>query len=181
MTNTDKKRLDELCAGKSAEWFETRAEYLGGFITEQRLLTMTRTLDMRTRYMTVCMENTFHPQNASALVRTCEAFGIQDIYTIDNLCRFNPNLHIVKGTDKWIDIRRSGSTDAALDTLQSAGYRIIATTPHRRYRSPATHCFRCRPQPGCPPCGFVPAALRQGLYSRHACTSDSDCSASEPA
>ncbi len=131
MTNTDKKRLDELCAGKSAEWFETRAEYLGGFITEQRLLTMTRTLDMRTRYMTVCMENTFHPQNASALVRTCEAFGIQDIYTIDNLCRFNPNLHIVKGTDKWIDIRRSGSTDVALDTLQSAGYRIIATTPHR--------------------------------------------------
>lgn len=130
MTNTDKKRLDELCAGKSAEWFEARAQYLGGFVTEQRYRTIEETLDMRTRYMTVCMENTFHPQNASAIVRTCEAFGIQDIYTIETLCRFNPNLHIVKGTDKWIDIRRSGSTAEALDTLHSKGYRIIATTPH---------------------------------------------------
>ena len=131
MTNTDKNRLDELCLGKEAEWFERRTEYLKGFVTEERAETIERTLDMRTRYMTVCMENTFHPQNASALVRTCEAFGIQDIYTIETLCRFNPNLHIVKGTDKWVDIRRNGSTAEAIDTLQSRGYRIVATTPHR--------------------------------------------------
>ncbi len=131
MTNTDKESLDALCSGRTTEWLYGSIDYLRNFITGQRFDTICSTLDMRTRYMTVCLENTFHPQNASALVRTCEAFGIQDIYTIETLCAFTPNLHIVKGTDKWVDIRRCGSTARALDTLHDKGYRIVATTPHR--------------------------------------------------
>ena len=69
--------------------------------------------------------------NASQVRTSALAFCSQDIYTIETLCRFNPNLHIVKGTDKWVDIRRNGSTAEAIDTLQSRGYRIVATTPHR--------------------------------------------------
>ena len=74
-------------------------EYLSGFMLPERAETMRTTLANRTRYMTVCMENTFHPQNASALVRNCEAFGIQDIYTVEEHCRFSPNTNIVRGTD----------------------------------------------------------------------------------
>ena len=81
-------------------------EYLSGFMLPERSETMRTTLANRTRYMTVCMENTFHPQNASALVRNCEAFGIQDIYTVEEHCRFSPNTNIVRGTDKWIDIHK---------------------------------------------------------------------------
>lgn len=138
MTNTDKKTLDALCEGKSREWFEQKAKYLRGFMTEQRFQTISRTLDMRTGYMTVCMENTFHPQNASAIVRTCEAFGIQDIYTIETICKFNPNLHIVRGTDKWIDIHRNRSANEAIAALRGGGYRIMATTPHQQDCTPET-------------------------------------------
>ncbi len=106
------------------------AEYLSGFVVPERLERMLDVLSRRTRYMTVCAENTFHPQNASALVRTCEAFGVQDIHTVENLCRFDPSLRIVRGTDKWITFRRHPSSAEALSFLKAAGYRIAAATPH---------------------------------------------------
>lgn len=111
---------------------------LRGFMTGERYDTLLRALDRRTRYMTILTENTFHPQNASALVRHCEAFGLQELHTVETLCKFNPNLNIVRGTDKWIDLRRHRSTAEALASLKAEGYRIVATTPHRESCTPET-------------------------------------------
>ncbi len=135
MKSTESKWVLEQ-AGHSAEWYAERVEYLRGFMTEERAATLERVLAGRTRYITVCMENTFHPQNASALVRTCEAFGLQEIHTIEEACRFTPNVNIVRGADKWVDIRRHVSTAGAISALRGAGYRIVATTPHRGDRTP---------------------------------------------
>lgn len=93
---------------------------------------------MRTRYMTLLAENTFHPHNASALVRHCEAFGVQAMHTVETLCEFNPSSNIVRGTDKWVDIVRHESTAEALAALRGSGYRIVATTPHRESCTPET-------------------------------------------
>lgn len=128
MKNIENNRIGEQ-AGRPAEWYAERVEYMRGFMSAERAATLERVLSERTRYLTVCMENTFHPQNASALVRNCEAFGVQDIYTVDGSCRFTPNVNIVRGTDKWVDIRRHGSTARAMSALKKAGYRIVATTP----------------------------------------------------
>ena len=88
--------------------------------------------------MTVLAENTFHPQNAAALIRHCEAFGVQEMHTVETLCRFAPNAAVVRGTDRWVDIRKHPSTAAALAALRGAGYRIVATTPHRESCTPET-------------------------------------------
>ena len=100
-------------------------------LTGERIDVMRRTLAMRTRYMTILTENTFHPQNASALVRHCEAFGVQDLQPVETLCRFDPSVNIVRGTDKWIDITRHESTAEAISSLKGAGYRIVAPRPTR--------------------------------------------------
>lgn len=126
MTNTENR-----CAA-----LRERIAYLEEFMTPERIETLDRVLRMRTRYMTILTENTFHPQNASALVRHCEAFGVQDLHTVETRCKFNPNLNIVRGTDKWIDICRHDSTSEALRSLKEAGYRIVATTPHRESCTP---------------------------------------------
>lgn len=131
MTNTENNARD-------AAWYDTRTAYMEGFLTEERREVLRRTAAMRTRYMTILTENTFHPQNASALVRHCEAFGLQDLHTVETLCRFNPNVNIVRGTDKWIDITRHESTAEAVASLRGAGYRIVATTPHRESCTPET-------------------------------------------
>ncbi len=117
-------------------WYEQRIDYLSQFILPERFDTFRRVLDMRTRRITICTENTFHPQNASALIRTCEAFGIQEVHTVEAVCRFNPNVRIVRGSDKWIDIHSHPSTTDALERFRAAGYRIVATTPHGKGDTP---------------------------------------------
>ena len=131
-------RLKAYCADHTKEWYDERTAYMSGFLTEERVAVLRRTLASRTRYMTILTENTFHPQNASALVRHCEAFGLQDLHTVETVCKFNPNVNIVRGTDKWVDITRHESTAEAIASLKGAGYRLVATTPHRESCTPET-------------------------------------------
>ena len=130
MTNTENNIPIEEC--------RSRTEYLSSFMLEERFATLCRALDMRTEYITVLTENMFHAQNASAIVRHCEAFGVQNIHTVEELCPFLPTLNIALGTDKWIDILHHATTRDALDALRKEGYRIVATTPHHKSCTPET-------------------------------------------
>lgn len=123
-------------ANRDVAWYRERIALLSGFMLPARYDVLRRTVAMRTRYMTILAENTFHPQNAAALIRHCEAFGLQQMHTVETYCRFNPNAAIVRGTDRWVDIRRHGSTAEALAALRAEGYRIVATTPHREDTTP---------------------------------------------
>lgn len=123
---------------RTPEWYAERIDLLAGFMTPGRLDVLRRTVAMRTDYMTVLAENTFHGQNAAALVRHCEAFGLQEMHTVETLCPFEPNPDIARGTDRWVDIRRHGSAAEAIAALRGAGYRIVATTPHREDVTPET-------------------------------------------
>lgn len=115
---------------------EARIAVLARCVTSERLAVFERAAAMRTHYMTVLAENTYHGQNAAALVRHCEAFGIQRMHTVETLCPFRPSADVVRGTDRWIDLMRHSSTHEALTNLRRAGYRIVATTPHRRSCTP---------------------------------------------
>ena len=106
--------------------------------TEERKEVLRRTLAQRTHYMRIMTENMFHPQNASAIMRHCEAFGIQQIHTVEDRCKFDPSVNIVRGTQKWVDVEHHDTTAEALKALKSEGYRIIATTPHRCSSTPET-------------------------------------------
>lgn len=137
MKNTANETLAALLRLEDDE-LARRTGYLSGFMLPERAAALEATLAMRTRYLCVCTENTFHPQNASALVRTCEAFGVQDLYTVEEACKFSPNTRIVRGTDKWVDIRSYGSTGELLAGLRQRGYRIVATSPHVTDTTPET-------------------------------------------
>ena len=123
---------------RNVEWYRERIDYLREFMREERYDTLCRSLDMRTKYMTLMAENTFHPHNASALVRHCEAFGVQTMHTVETCCKFDLSENIMRGTHKWVDIESHDSTAEALRALRSEGYRIVATTPHRESCTPET-------------------------------------------
>ena len=118
------------------EWFEERFDYISEFMLPERVENMVKVASARTRYMTICAENTYHSQNASALIRHCEAFGVQDLHAVESICRFTPNTHVVRGTDKWIDLYKYRSTESALLRLKERGYRIVATSPHYQSCTP---------------------------------------------
>ncbi len=117
---------------------QERIDYLKEFMTEERFALFRRTLANRTGYMTLLAENIYHDQNAAALIRHCEAFGLQRMHTVETRCKFEPNASISRGTDQWVDVERHASTADALAALKKAGYRIVATTPHRESCTPET-------------------------------------------
>ena len=120
----------------SDEWFKERLDYMNEFITEERKEVLQRTVSQRTHYMRIMTENMFHPQNASAIMRHCEAFGIQQIHTVEDRCKFDPSVNIVRGTHKWVDVEHHENTAEALAALKVEGYRIVATTPPRCSATP---------------------------------------------
>ena len=122
----------------SEEWLRERLDYLTKFITDERRVVLERTVNSRTHYMRILTENMFHPQNASAIMRHCEAFGIQQIHTVEDRCKFDPSVNIVRGTQKWVDVEHHDTTAEALAALKTEGYRIVATTPHRCSATPET-------------------------------------------
>ena len=124
--------------GPDAAHAAERIACLAGFMTPERYAVLRKTVSMRTRYMTVLAENMYHGQNAAALIRHCEAFGVQEMHTVETLCPFEPNPDIARGTHQWVDVRRHASTGEAVAALKGAGYRIVATTPHREDATPGT-------------------------------------------
>ena len=115
-----------------------RIACLREFMMPGRYDVLRKTVGMRTRYMTVLAENMYHGQNAAALIRHCEAFGVQEMHTVETLCSFEPNPDIARGAERWIDVRQHPSTTEAIAALRGAGYRIVATTPHREDVTPET-------------------------------------------
>jgi len=105
--------------------------YLGGFISVHRRERMEQVLAWRTRFLTVVLEDLYQPHNASAVLRSCDCFGVQDIHIIEERNAYQVNPDIDLGASGWLTLNRYGDSDAALKTLKESGYRLIAATPHR--------------------------------------------------
>ncbi len=110
-------------------------EYLSKFTTEHRIELFRDIVAKRSRYLTVVLEDIFQPHNASAVLRTCDCFGIQDVHIIENSNEYNVNPDVALGSDKWLSLQKYNHEDyntlAAYEKLRKDGYRIIATSPHK--------------------------------------------------
>lgn len=108
--------------------------YYNQFITEERQRKFDQIIRNRTRYMTVVLEDIYQPHNASAVLRSCECFGVQDIHIIENKNEYQVNPDVALGSNKWLSIYKYNqstfNTPSCFDFLRSKGYRILATTPH---------------------------------------------------
>ncbi len=100
---------------------------------EKRNLLMDKVLNDRTMYITVVLENIYQPHNASAVLRSCDCFGIQDVHIIENSYQYEFNPHVSLGAAQWLNLHRHNSlennTSSCISHLKMEGYRIVATTP----------------------------------------------------
>lgn len=114
---------------------EKLIQHLAQFITEERFQKFQKNVLNRTRYITIAIEDVFQPHNASAVLRTCDCFGIQDVHVIENKNKYEVNSDIALGSSKWINLikhnKKKFNTHEAIVNLKNLGYRIIATTPHK--------------------------------------------------
>ena len=109
-------------------------EFLAKHVTEKRFELFNRIVDERTKYLTVVLEDIYQSQNASAVLRTCDCFGVQDVHIIENRNEFNVNPNVSLGATKWLSITKYNNSEnntlSAIEALKDEGYKVIATTPH---------------------------------------------------
>lgn len=105
-------------------------KYLEGFISEERKNRFKSILEQRTNFISVAIEDVYQMHNTSAVIRSCESFGIQTAHLIEG--RFGKRLdkNIAMGAQQWVDIHRYSTSSEAISYLRGKGYRIVATSPH---------------------------------------------------
>ena len=108
--------------------------YLLEFLSENKKNLFEKIIEERTKHVTVAIEDVFQPQNASAVLRTCDVFGIQDVHIIENENEYNVNPKVVHGASKWISLHKynekENNTLDCINKLKTEGYKVFGTTPH---------------------------------------------------
>ena len=103
-------------------------------ITNERKALFEELIQKRTKYLTVVLENIYQPLNASAVLRSCDCFGIQDVHVIENYNEFKPDREVAMGASNWLTVNRydmnENNTLDCIQSLKNKGYRIVATSPH---------------------------------------------------
>lgn len=112
---------------------KVQIEDLLQFITENRLERMQTVLSQRTRYLTVVLENIYNPHNASAVLRSCEAFGVQDVHAIEISNKFEISRRVSQGSHNWLNLYRYNSSKQAVDNLHKKGYKVYFADPRPDY------------------------------------------------
>jgi len=106
---------------------------LAEFVTPNKQQLINEVLANRTRHFTVVLEDIYQEQNASAVIRTCDCFGIQDLYITEDLHVYNINPNVVRGASKWVNIQRYERGEESFLTcykeLKEKNYRVVGTTP----------------------------------------------------
>lgn len=104
--------------------------YLEGFLTDNRKERFSEVLKYRTNHLTVAVEDIFQFHNTSAVMRSCEVFGIQELNIVEQRFGKDIDKEIAMGAQKWVDINKFETIGNCIDDLRAKGYQIIATTPH---------------------------------------------------
>jgi tRNA (guanosine-2'-O-)-methyltransferase len=111
------------------------SNYLSSFVAEKRLQRFSEVLAARTGHLRIVLENMYQAHNASAVLRSCDGFGIQHVHFIENRNHVKISEDVAMGSSKWLSIHRhndsANNTVKTLQQLKKMGYRIVATSPHK--------------------------------------------------
>jgi tRNA (guanosine-2'-O-)-methyltransferase len=122
-----------------AEEQQNLLRFFETYITDHKVSEIERVLSNRTRAITVAVEDPDKTFNASAIVRSAEAFGLQDLYLSSSNNRTVANEYVTRGAGRWIDVYPYTKSDRdnakdLIDDLRAKGYRIVATVPEAQKR-----------------------------------------------
>ncbi|MCB0382994.1 MAG: RNA methyltransferase [Psychroserpens sp.] len=105
-------------------------EHLESYLTESRKDRFAKVVSQRTKHFTVATEDVYQLHNTSAVIRSCDVFGIQEVNIVEEINSKRIDREIAMGAQKWVDLNRFHSVKDAIADLKQKGYQIVATTPH---------------------------------------------------
>lgn len=105
-------------------------KFLEEFLTPGRKELFNKVIDQRTNHFTVATEDVYQLHNTSAVIRSCDVFGVQNIHVIEERNRKKIDREIAMGAQKWVSLNRHHSSAECIAHLKENGYQIVATIPH---------------------------------------------------
>lgn len=105
-------------------------DYLKTFLTQERTARFQAVLAQRTKHFAVAVEDVYQLHNTSAVIRSCDVFGIQDLHVVEDRNSKRIDREIAMGAQKWVDVHRHHNVMDCIETLKAQNYQIVATTPH---------------------------------------------------
>jgi len=105
-------------------------EYLESYLTDNRRERFQKVLAQRTKHFTVATEDVYQLHNTSAVIRSCDVFGIQEVNIVEEVNSKRIDREIAMGAQKWVDLNRYHTTKSCIEDLRTQGYQIVATSPH---------------------------------------------------
>lgn len=79
--------------------------------------------------VTVLMDAPHDPHNGAAVMRSCDAFGVQELHVVPRDEPFLVSGGVAKGTERWIDVIRHPTPLHATRALLERGFELVATHP----------------------------------------------------
>jgi tRNA (guanosine-2'-O-)-methyltransferase len=133
---SDRHGFIYICGMPKAPTKQELISYLNGFVTERRQQRFHDVLSERTGHLRIVLEDVYQAHNASAVLRSCDCFGVQYVDFIENRNRYKISEEVALGSSNWLSISRHNSTDKnntidCFNKLKAEGYKIVATTPHK--------------------------------------------------
>lgn len=117
-------------------------EQLSAFISDHKRGLFERIAPLRMRHITAVLEDVYQSQNASAVLRTCDLLGVQDIHVIEQFNTYKVDQQVALGSSQWVDIhayrKHQDNARTCMEALRAKGYRIVATSPHADAYDPHT-------------------------------------------
>lgn len=115
---------------------EEQVEYLRNFVVDEKNALFDRLIQERMDYVTIVLEDLYQSHNQSAVMRSADCYGIQNVHLIENRNHYDSTSTVSQGAREWLTVHRhrelEDNTQPTIAQLKAEGYRIIATTPHTR-------------------------------------------------
>ena len=93
----------------------------------ERLLTI---VEKRLSSVQVLFDAPHDPHNGAAVVRSCEAFGVQFVHVVERVESFLASPTVTRGSEKWVDLRAWATTGDAIEHLRAQGLELVAAHPN---------------------------------------------------
>jgi len=114
--------------GPRYEPYEKKAVEPETFLLDVRKEKIDRVVEQRTRTFTVVLDRLEDSFNMAAVLRTCEAMGVQEVHVVINPeAPFLPNSRVAQGCDKWLDVKLYKSFAECRDHLKGRGFALYAS------------------------------------------------------
>jgi tRNA (guanosine-2'-O-)-methyltransferase len=98
-------------------------------VLDRRRRRFEQVIEARVGSVTLLLDELYDPHNRAAIVRTCDAFGVHELHALQRDGELMIQRSVATGSERWVDVHRYLTPDAALSALRARGYEIVATDP----------------------------------------------------